>query len=324
MKVSKVVMIVVALHVLVIGGIFVFEGCSRARTGTAQTAEGDNLPTPGIEIPPPAEQLALAPGLTPATPDAAPVGLAPTAALAPAPSLAPTPAPAATYAVKKGDSLWKIAKAQGTTVDELLRANNLTKTSVLQIGQALTIPAKTDTASVTIAAPAALAGAAPAVASSGSDYTVKSGDSLWKIANKNGTTVAALKQANGLSTDRLQIGQKLVISAGSAAVSTAGATPAVVPARSASAASAYQSWEEPGTSFMENGQTIHVIDFNESLGMIAAKYGVSTKALMAANNIADVRGIHPGQRLVIPSPGAAAPTADLGLAVPVVQTAAAN
>ena len=45
MKVSKVVLIVVALHVLVIGGIIVFEGCSRAKSSTpTDMAANENLP----------------------------------------------------------------------------------------------------------------------------------------------------------------------------------------------------------------------------------------------------------------------------------------
>jgi len=40
-------------------------------------------------------------------------------------------------------------------------------------------------------------------------YTVKSGDNLWTISRKNGTTVAALKKANGLRTSTLHVGQTL-------------------------------------------------------------------------------------------------------------------
>lgn len=42
-------------------------------------------------------------------------------------------------------------------------------------------------------------------------YTVKKGDSLWKIANKYNTTVEKLKSANNLKTNTLSVGQKLVI-----------------------------------------------------------------------------------------------------------------
>jgi LysM repeat protein len=43
------------------------------------------------------------------------------------------------------------------------------------------------------------------------DYTVVSGDSLWKIAHEHGTTVGKLKKINSLSTDNLSIGQKIKV-----------------------------------------------------------------------------------------------------------------
>ena len=46
---------------------------------------------------------------------------------------------------------------------------------------------------------------------SSATYTVVSGDSLWKIANKKGTTIAKLKSANSLKSDTIYVGQKLVI-----------------------------------------------------------------------------------------------------------------
>ena len=44
-------------------------------------------------------------------------------------------------------------------------------------------------------------------------YTVKKGDSLTRIAKANNTTIAALKQANGLTSDRIVVGRKLKIPA---------------------------------------------------------------------------------------------------------------
>src|SRR5436309_978699 len=115
MKVSKVVLIVVALHVLVIGGIVVFEGCSRVKSnapdmaanespagqssdmtsGTLSTQTG-SMPNP--QGPGPANSLASA------------TSMAGNEAPAPAPATAPAASTSAThtYVVKKGDSLWKI------------------------------------------------------------------------------------------------------------------------------------------------------------------------------------------------------------------------
>ena len=100
-----------------------------------------------------------------------------------------TSLPSNTYIVKSGDSLYSIAKKYGITVDALKSANGKTS-NLLSIGEILVIPTTTATTRT---------------------YTVKAGDSLWKIATTYGVSVNALKQANGLSSDLLSIGQVLVI-----------------------------------------------------------------------------------------------------------------
>ncbi|HUJ12024.1 MAG TPA: LysM peptidoglycan-binding domain-containing protein [Verrucomicrobiae bacterium] len=304
MKVSKVVLIVVALHVLVIGGIFIFEGCSRSKSSVPALAENETPAGPAEGMTPTApDNLATLP--TPQGPPTTANALTPATPVTPPPVEAAAPAPATrTHVVKKGDSLWRIAKLENTSVGELARANKLTKTSTLKIGQKLTIPAaKTEPPTVAAAAVAPVspdAGAAPASADvSGANYTVKSGDSLWKIARQQKLTVAAIKQANNLTSDSLKIGQKLRIPSGSATVATA-----AVPAGSAPSSST--AWREPGT-YSENGQTIHVVDFNESPSVIAQKYGIKLDDLLKANNISDAKRIQYGQRLVIPLPQANAP-----------------
>lgn len=342
MKVSKVIIIVVALHVLVIGGIFVFEGCSRTRVQgpdvvqdqpTPETLTTENLLPPG-QIDPLASTMPS--DLVPATPEAVlPAPALPTVdtAMAPAPTIPTVPA-TTTYTVKKGDSLWRIATTEGITVAQLAQANNIDKNSILKIGQTLTIPAKASAAPVMASAPSVeMAGfsPAPAPAAGGMAYTVKSGDSLWKIARAHNTTVSAIKQANGLSSDMLKVGQQLQLPSASATATASSAAPTPAPTvRAGVAATSYtQEWYEPGTTLTQNGKTVHIVDFNDSLGAIAAKYGVSIQALRAANSNIDARSIHPGQPLVIPSTAAptvvsptAAATTDASLAAPIVSAPA--
>lgn len=339
MKVSKVVLIVVALHVLVIGGIIVFEGCSRAKSSTPDMAanespagqQPDNM-TPGAPGAP-ANSMPSPQGPGAANPLAPANSVAGNEAVAPAPSApAAAPAPAAhTYVVKKGDSLWKIAKAENLTVGELSRANNLTKTSALKIGQKLSIPvaAKAEKTSVATASvvptstdangASATAAASPtAGADAGATYTVQSGDSLWKIARKQNVSVAALKQANNLSGDSLKVGQKLHVPVATAKAATDAAANAVS-AGIASTSSA--AWQSPG-SYTENGQTIHVVDFNESPSTIAKRYGIKVDDLLKANNITDAKKVQYGQRLVIPTqqPGATASTTATPVTTPAANT----
>jgi N-acetylmuramoyl-L-alanine amidase len=51
----------------------------------------------------------------------------------------------------------------------------------------------------------------PTLASASTEYTVKSGDSLWKISNANGVTLAQLRQANDKYDDLILVGQTLII-----------------------------------------------------------------------------------------------------------------
>jgi len=87
--------------------------------------------------------------------------------------------------VRSGDTLYNIAKRFGTTVDAIIKANNL-QTSSIYPGQRLIIP--------------------------NSDlYYVKSGDTLYNIAKRFGATVDAIIKANNLQTSSIYPGQELII-----------------------------------------------------------------------------------------------------------------
>lgn len=97
------------------------------------------------------------------------------------------------YTVKKGDSLYSIAVANNVTVDDLKKINNL-NSNMLQIGQKLVIPTKEDI-----------------LQEDYTIYTVKKGDTLYKIANDFNVPLRDILTLNKLNSTSLTIGQQLLI-----------------------------------------------------------------------------------------------------------------
>ena len=94
-----------------------------------------------------------------------------------------------TYQVKKGDTLYQIAKKNNTSVAKLKKLNNLSS-NTLTIGQTLLIPSSEEEYFI---------------------YIVVRGDTLYQIAEKNNTTIDEIKKLNNLTTNTLKIGQTLNI-----------------------------------------------------------------------------------------------------------------
>lgn len=111
------------------------------------------------------------------------------------PGTTPFPNPN-TYIVQRGDSLYSIASLYGITVNELKSANNLTS-NILSVGQVLIIPSSTIPEQT--------------LPENYSVYTVKRGDTLYKIANEYGISVNDIINFNQLTTTGLTIGQQLLI-----------------------------------------------------------------------------------------------------------------
>lgn len=141
--------------------------------------------------------------------------------LAVGPVPTPTPSKETTYVVKKGDTLSEIAIKYGTTVDALVKANNITNKNLIYVGQKLIIPKSTNTntssgkttfdANSVIAMKKWLKATDPEL-SKGLVYVVKRGDILSKIANNFKVDIDAIAKANGIANKNLiYVGQKITI-----------------------------------------------------------------------------------------------------------------
>ena len=176
------------------------------------------------------------------------------------------------YSVQAGDHLWGLARKFGTTVRELQVLNALDEDATLQIGQQLLLPTgiSSTTALPPVSPPAAQ------VPVSGSSYQVVAGDSLSGIAKRFNTQVDTLKSLNGLTDDRILVGDNLVVPSGDVAAVSA-------PVASSSTADAL----------------IHVVKAGEYPATIAKRYGLSVQDLLDANGISDPRKMQVGQKLKV-------------------------
>ncbi|WP_214695752.1 MULTISPECIES: LysM peptidoglycan-binding domain-containing protein [unclassified Exiguobacterium] len=159
-----------------------------------------------------------------------------------------------TYTVKSGDTLYSIARTYGVTVSALAAANNITNYSLIYVGQVLIIPGTTVTPPPTTTV----------------KYTVKSGDTLYKIATMYNTTVSKIAAANKITNINLiSVGQVLII---------------------------------PGTTVTPPPTTTvkYTVKSGDTLYKIATMYNTTVAKIAAANNITNINLISVGQVLTIP------------------------
>lgn len=170
---------------------------------------------------------------------------------------------AASHKVQSGDTLSHLAKRYNVTVSELKNWNNL-NSDIIYVNQSLEVGGEKTT---------------PAQTSS-KTYVVKSGDYLGKIARNHGVSVSNIKSWNGLSSDIIYPGQRIMVSAsGSSAPAQSTATPS------------------------SNAST-HTVVSGDTLSHIAKKYGTTVSQLKANNGLSS-HIIYVGQKLSISKSGAA-------------------
>ncbi|HHS50479.1 MAG TPA: LysM peptidoglycan-binding domain-containing protein [candidate division Zixibacteria bacterium] len=229
----------------------------------------------------------------------------------------------AKHKVKKGETLSEIALHYGTSAAQLTEANNLRNAHQLRIGQELVIPVAPSTARAmadrgTPATPAAPSGAPSSVTNY---YSVRKGDTLSGIAQRNGVALDELLLANSLKRGSvITPGMRLKIPVGKKATTytvASGDTPSTIAARFGVTTNELLEWNKldrnstiyPGQKLtvlvgesqrQPMGKIVHTVQSGESLWAIARRYNVHVSNIVEWNNLSNNQvTLQIGQKLEI-------------------------
>ena len=227
-----------------------------------------------------------------------------------------------TYTVVSGDGLYAIARKTGTSIDDLLSLNGLSLNSTIYPGQVLTLSASSESSaneettsieessSSTQETPSEESAASSEQPATGGTYTVVSGDGLYAIARKTGTSIEDLLSLNGLSLNStIYPGQVLKLLANSEAATAEESTESTT-----------EETQEEATTLEETTPStnakMYYVHSGDSLYRIAHNYGISLTTLLEWNHLSVDSIIHPGQGLIVSdgsssSSEEAAPTAEV-------------
>ena len=228
-----------------------------------------------------------------------------------------------TYTVVSGDGLYAIARKTGTSIDDLLSLNGLSLNSTIYPGQVLTLSASSESfaneettsteeesSSSTQETPSEESAASSEQPSIGGTYTVVSGDGLYAIARKTGTSIEDLLSLNGLSLNStIYPGQVLKLSANSEAATAEESTESTTEETQEEATT-------PEETTPSTNAKMYYVHSGDSLYRIAHNHGISLSTLLEWNHLSVDSIIHPGQGLIVSdgsssSSEEAAPTAEV-------------
>jgi membrane-bound lytic murein transglycosylase D len=188
------------------------------------------------------------------------------------------------YKVRRGDTLGAIAARHRVSIASIKNANNL-RSSMIRSGQVLTIPGATGRYYDTEAAAASSTRVAK--------HMVNPGETLGGIAAKYNVSISTIKRANGIKGSTIMSGQVLdipYIADGSTYIASSEGT---YDDSSVTSTAATSLTSAPRSS------TRYTVKSGDTLGRIAARYGVSVASIQSANNM---RGtvVKRGEVLTIP------------------------
>ncbi|HFJ5167580.1 LysM peptidoglycan-binding domain-containing protein [Enterococcus faecium] len=203
-----------------------------------------------------------------------------------------------TYTVQSGDSVWGISNKFGITMDQLIQWNNI-QNNFIYPGQKLTIKGSQENGSSTNNSgnntnSSGNAGTSNGGQTTGAKYTVQSGDSVWKISNDHGITMAQLIEWNNIKNNFVYPGQQLIVSNGGS--SNAGANTGSNTGNTSGSSSSSSSSSNTASG------TKYTVKAGDSVWSVSNKYGITMAQLIQWNNIQN-NFIYPGQQLTVSNSG---------------------
>lgn len=200
------------------------------------------------------------------------------------------------YRVRRGDTIQSIAGRFGIDPIVIASANNISPNRKLKKGTMIVVPGGA-------AAMRAVADAdAKETASSATKivrYKVKAGETLAKIANKNGVTIAQLRNWNDLSKKaNIRPGQTLRVYKKLPTVTSKDKSKKLNDTTAVALADLDKS-DDVSAAAASSLRSKHKLAKGETIGQIAAKYGMTTKELMSLNKIKNPKSVRAGTTLMI-------------------------
>lgn len=198
------------------------------------------------------------------------------------------------YTVKAGDSVWSVSNKYGITMAQLIQWNNI-QNNFIYPGQQLTVSnsGSTNSASSNTGSSANTNNSSSANTGSSSSqgtYTVKAGESVWSVANKNGITMNQLIEWNNIKNNFIYPGQQLIVKGGNSVNTNTGST--------TSAAKPNTPNTSATTSTSSSGNTMYTVKAGESVWSVANKHHITMDQLIEWNNIKN-NFIYPGQQVIV-------------------------
>ncbi len=190
---------------------------------------------------------------------------------------------ASEYVVKRGDTLWDISQSENISTTRIREYNNLTSSSLLQVGQVLVLPSANTSFEEDIPATQRITKVATRATTSLSEviedafiteYVIQPGDTLWDISREIEVSTDTIMELNNIkSASSIKVGQVLKLP-----------QPVVEPTEQVA---------------MTNPQE-YVVQSGDTLWGISRKINISTSEIMELNNLSDGASIKAGQTLLLP------------------------